>query len=422
MTRPTKSWASARACASAAAWSYGRAIDPPAVMAMRGVVVIVAVRRPATDIRPPPTRAPSSRGRPATAPVRRRWPAGADAADRPLPTARSAPRTRPARPRPPAADQATARARTRAARIPPPQPPNRRRCDATPVCTWRSIPESVATSGSTAWVADDVHVACRPSAASRPPSVASICASRAAASAYCAADRSERRGQPRLPGRLQLGDVAPVRLGPDLVQERQAALHRSRMLELVGQHRRQRQGERRRPLMTVEHIQQRQIRRRNRLPQPLLAERPGAEPLDVGHVGVQDDRQFARGHLASLVLGRIQRHAGQTRRPRRIRMCAALMPGARSPSNRAATTAAANARSSAGSVSWSRRRGGARVAQRRRLGLRPGVVAHESLRAPVVARRRQAHGVGLRSRRRGNPARDRSARAAARSRWRRSRA
>ena len=43
----------------------------------------------------------------------------------------------------------------------------------------------------------------------------------------------------------------------------------------------------------VEQVEQRQVAARDRLPQPLLAERPGAEALDVGHVRVQDDRQRA---------------------------------------------------------------------------------------------------------------------------------
>ena len=43
----------------------------------------------------------------------------------------------------------------------------------------------------------------------------------------------------------------------------------------------------------VEQVEQRQVAAGDRLPQPLLAERPGAEALDVGHVRVQDDRERA---------------------------------------------------------------------------------------------------------------------------------
>ena len=41
----------------------------------------------------------------------------------------------------------------------------------------------------------------------------------------------------------------------------------------------------------VEHLEQRQVDAGHRLPQPLLAERPGAEALDVGHVRVEHERQ-----------------------------------------------------------------------------------------------------------------------------------
>ena len=59
-----------------------------------------------------------------------------------------------------------------------------------------------------------------------------------------------------------------------------------------AEHRRERErdGARR---ARVEHVEQRQVRRRHRLPQPLLAERPRPEALDVGHVGVQDERELA---------------------------------------------------------------------------------------------------------------------------------
>ena len=85
-------------------------------------------------------------------------------------------------------------------------------------------------------------------------------------------------------------DVAPVGLGANVAQERQAALGDARGLELIAQHRRQRQRDRRPP----EHVEKRQIRRGDRLPQPLLAEWPRAEALDVGHVRVQDERELAR--------------------------------------------------------------------------------------------------------------------------------
>ena len=93
---------------------------------------------------------------------------------------------------------------------------------------------------------------------------------------------------PRVLGRR---DVAPVRLRPDLAQEGEEALGHAAGLELVAQHRGQR--ERDPPGVGVEHVEQRQVGGRHRLPQPLLAERPRPEALHVGHVGVQDDAEAA---------------------------------------------------------------------------------------------------------------------------------
>src|SRR5262249_25561496 len=58
----------------------------------------------------------------------------------------------------------------------------------------------------------------------------------------------------------------------------------------------------------VEQVEQRQIAAAGGLPQPLLAKRPGAEGLDVGHVRVQDDRQ--RATLASAPARAARRPAG----------------------------------------------------------------------------------------------------------------
>ena len=43
--------------------------------------------------------------------------------------------------------------------------------------------------------------------------------------------------------------------------------------------------------LPVDHLRQRHVHGGRRLPQPLLAERPGTEALHVGHVGVQHDGQ-----------------------------------------------------------------------------------------------------------------------------------
>ena len=59
-------------------------------------------------------------------------------------------------------------------------------------------------------------------------------------------------------------------------------------LELVGEHRGHRH---RQPLGDFED---RQVGAGEGVEQPLLAERVGPEPLDVGHVAVEDDRQVAR--------------------------------------------------------------------------------------------------------------------------------
>jgi len=88
----------------------------------------------------------------------------------------------------------------------------------------------------------------------------------------------------------QAGGVALVGPAPHLLHEATEASGHTRRLELVAQHGGQRERHRRVP---VEQLQQRQVGADDRLPQPLLAERPCAEPLDVGHVGVQDDRQRA---------------------------------------------------------------------------------------------------------------------------------
>ena len=128
-----------------------------------------------------------------------------------------------------------------------------------------------------------------PSAPSRPPAVA--------------LERGEARARPVVARRrvLERGDDAGVAGGRRRCRggatrrgcrrrNCRAALERAGRLELVAEHRRQRQRDRR---AAVEHVEQRQVRRRDRLPQPLLAERPRAEALDVGLVGVQDDRELA---------------------------------------------------------------------------------------------------------------------------------
>ena len=181
---------------------------------------------------------------------------------------------------------------------PPPHSPNRWRCESMPTRSCSSIDSSSASSGRIAWVAEEVQLAC-----------AAECLQQAAVLfeplervgggrvlGGRALQLCDRAGVAGLP---ELLDVEPVRLGPDLAQEHDAALDRPRRLKLVAQHRRQRERQLRAALVwaeLVEHPQQRHIARRRRLPQPLLAERPCPEALHVGHVGVEDDRELALRH------------------------------------------------------------------------------------------------------------------------------
>jgi hypothetical protein len=87
----------------------------------------------------------------------------------------------------------------------------------------------------------------------------------------------------------QAPDVFLVGAAADVVDEAREALADSRCFELVAEHGRERERQR---SAALEQVEQRQVTTRDRLPEPLLAERPGAEALDVGHVGVQDDRQL----------------------------------------------------------------------------------------------------------------------------------
>ena len=85
-----------------------------------------------------------------------------------------------------------------------------------------------------------------------------------------------------------VGGVGLAAADPELGDERLEPPADARRLELVGEHRRHGDGH---PLGDLEH---RHVRADDGVEQPLLAERVGAESLDVGHVGVKDDRQVAR--------------------------------------------------------------------------------------------------------------------------------
>ena len=237
---------------------------------------------PATGSRRGARRARSPRGR--SAPARRPPRCGAAPAARAR-ARRSSRRTPRARRPPRACRRATGRARTRAARGRRPTRRSARGATAIPVRSCSRTPVPVASSGRTACVAAEVQLACGAKAAQQVAAPLERVGGRGVGGGAAL----QRRGHRRV-GRL---DVEPVRGGPDLAQEGEAALERARRLELVAQHRRQRQRDA--PGMVVEHVEQRQVAGGDRLPQPLLAERPRPEALDVGHVRVEDDREPAHG-------------------------------------------------------------------------------------------------------------------------------
>ncbi len=142
----------------------------------------------------------------------------------------------------------------------------------------------MASFGSTAWVAAEAISSIRPLASWKSAQGVPVqllqARDRAAAALGVGGGRRPQRG-------LGLGRVALG--GPEAValDELEHSLPHPVGLQLVGQHR----GDRdRQPLGGLEH---RQVRASHGVEQPLLAEGIGAEPLDVGHVAVQDDRKVA---------------------------------------------------------------------------------------------------------------------------------
>ena len=99
-----------------------------------------------------------------------------------------------------------------------------------------------------------------------------------------------------------LGRVRFRRADPPAQEELAQPLADTRVLELVGEDRGDAQGD------SPCHREQRQVGADHRVEQPLLAERVGPEALDVGHVGVEDDREVALGlrpaHFLRSVTGR----------------------------------------------------------------------------------------------------------------------
>ena len=164
-------------------------------------------------------------------------------------------------------------------------------CEVVPVASCSRSAASVASSGSTAWVAADVHSS-TPSSRRKAPT-----RSRHGARRPVRRTRSRPQlGAPRRPARARPALEPRCILGvdgrSDLAQEAQVALPgvAAHGFELVAEHGGQAHGHGR----AVEQIEERQVRAGHRLPQPFLAERPGAETLHVGHVGMEYERQRAR--------------------------------------------------------------------------------------------------------------------------------
>ena len=248
--------------------------------------------------RPPGSR--RFRSRPATRSPSRSAPPPGPAPWRPAgggrsPARRSGPRRRRAR----RARRARARApegtRTRAARS---RRASRRSARGGRRCRWPPAggrPASVAISGSSAvgrGRGPELHAA----PARRRPAPGRGRAPRSAPPRACSrrprgAPRRPAAARPRRPARR----VLRVDRRAHLAQEAQVAIagvapHR---VELVAEHRREPERDRH----AVDQLEQRQVDARDGLPQPLLAERPRAEALDVRHVRVEHDRQRARPRL-----------------------------------------------------------------------------------------------------------------------------
>ena len=131
-----------------------------------------------------------------------------------------------------------------------------------------------------------------------------------------------------------------------------------------------------RPRRGVEHVEERQVGGGDRLPQPLLAERPRPEALDVGHVGVQDERERAGAGSRAQHGEEVQRAVEVARGRRREvahgdrgreavveRLGDAAAAGGRRPSARARSRAGASAACARGTGRAARRgRSGARTA------------------------------------------------------------
>ena len=151
----------------------------------------------------------------------------------------------------------------------------------------------MASNGSSAWVAALVHSSTPSSVAEGADQVPAQRLERRLCALVVARRAAQLGGQQRLSSALELVGVELVHGRADVAQEGNEALARlaGQGLQLVTEDRRQAQRDR----LPAQHLEQRQVHGGQRLPQPFLAEGPGAEAFDVGHVAVQDDCQCTAG-------------------------------------------------------------------------------------------------------------------------------
>ena len=187
------------------------------------------------------------------------------------------------------------------------------------MASWSRRPASVAISGSSAWVAAEVQSSTPLERAEGRDQVAAALLEVAFRARVVTGGAAHLRRQLGLAPSLQPVGVLGVDRRAHLAQEAQVALARlaAHRLELVTQH----GGHPNRHRRAVEQVEQREVHARHGLPEPLLAERPGAEALDVGHVRVQHQRERPRplpssGAHAGTGLGQRPASRGASRQER----------------------------------------------------------------------------------------------------------
>ena len=178
-----------------------------------------------------------------------------------------------------------ARRRTRAARSPP-AAPKRRRCERSPASTCRRRPATVASFGSTAWVAAEAISSTAPSpgllegAQRRRPRAPRGARSRARSVGLGVGGRPQRLARPRRRrGRRRRGGARRRNSSIRSPTPSASSWSASTGVTVI--------------VSRSAHLQHRQVGAGERVEQPLLAEGVGPEPLHVGHVAVEDDRQVA---------------------------------------------------------------------------------------------------------------------------------